>query len=123
MPLVPSHTEPTAHTLPTAAMPVSCGVPAPPGAGAGVNVRLEPRQLANLALARRIKRLVQRTFRSDQTAQEFDRAARAVYQVATRRPVPALVAEALTNDETSERGVISLATVDPTSAASRPCPE
>ena len=48
---------------------------------------LRPLSVLDLALPRRIKRIVQRTFRSDQIAQEFDPAARADYQEATRRPL------------------------------------
>jgi hypothetical protein len=73
---------------------------------------LRPLSVLDLALPRRIKRIVQRTFRSDPIAQEFDPAARADDQEATRRPLPELVAEALTNDETAERRVISLATAN-----------
>ena len=45
-------------------------------------------------------------------------AARADHHQATRRPLHELAAEALTNDETAERRIISLATQPPTSAAS-----
>ena len=63
-------------------------------------------------------RIVQCAFRSEQIAEEFEPAARADYQEATRRPLPELVAEALTNDETTERRVSSLATATSTAAAS-----
>ena len=77
-----------------------------------------PAQRPDLARAPHQGRIVQCAFRSDQIAQDFDPAARAEYQEPTRRPLPELVAEALTNDETAERRVSSLATATPTSAAS-----
>ena len=73
---------------------------------------LRSAQRPELALPRRIKRIVQCAFRSDQIAQASDPAARADYQQATRQPLPELVAEALTNDETAERRVSSLATAN-----------
>jgi hypothetical protein len=80
--------------------------------------RPAPAQRPDLALPRRIKRIVQYAFRSDQIAEEFEPAARADYQEATRRPLPELVAEALTNDETADRAAAASPPQTSTSAAS-----
>lgn len=73
---------------------------------------LRPLSVLDLALPRRIKRTSPAHVPQRPDRPRVDPAARADYQVATRRPVPDLVAEALTNDETAERRVISLATAN-----------
>lgn len=73
---------------------------------------LRPLSVLDLALPRRIKRISPAHVPQRPDRPRADPAARADYQVATRRPVPDLVAEALTNDETAERRVISLATAN-----------
>jgi hypothetical protein len=48
---------------------------------------LRPLSILDIALPRRLKRVVHRAFGSDQIAQDFDRAARAAYQEAAGRPL------------------------------------
>jgi hypothetical protein len=72
---------------------------------------LRPLSILDLALPRRTKHNVQRTFRRSKSPKSSTpRLARTTRR--TRRPLPELVAEALTNDETAERRVISLATAN-----------
>ncbi len=52
-----------------------------------VPASLRPLSVLDLALPRRLKRIVHRAFGSDQIAQEFDHAERAAYQEAAGRPL------------------------------------
>ncbi len=48
---------------------------------------LRPLSVLDIALPRRLRRVVHRAFRSDQIAQDFDHARRAAYQEAAGRPL------------------------------------
>jgi NAD(P)-dependent dehydrogenase (short-subunit alcohol dehydrogenase family) len=48
---------------------------------------LRPLSVLDIALSRRVKRVIHRAFDSDQIAQDFDRAGRAAYQEAAGRPL------------------------------------
>ncbi len=52
-----------------------------------VPASLRPLSVLELALPRRIRRILQRAFGSDRVAQAFDRAARAAYQETAGRPL------------------------------------
>jgi short-subunit dehydrogenase len=52
-----------------------------------VPASLRPLSVLDLALPRRLKRVVHRAFASDQIAQDFDRAERAAYQDVAGRPM------------------------------------
>ncbi|HEX2311029.1 MAG TPA: SDR family oxidoreductase [Vicinamibacterales bacterium] len=52
-----------------------------------VPTSLRPLSVLDLALPRRLRRLVHRAFHSDEVAQDFDRAGRADYQAAAGRPL------------------------------------
>jgi NAD(P)-dependent dehydrogenase (short-subunit alcohol dehydrogenase family) len=56
-------------------------------AGLYVPARLRPLSVLDIALPRRVRRLVHRAFGTDQVAQDFDRARRAAYQETAGRPL------------------------------------